>query len=134
MRYEGSPVNAPPLSRRRMMSPTPLQNTYSSFEEEQVHFEVEDQIWSARDRTVIARTKQYLEESKSMKVDILQSWKLCWAQMTLMWISGEPLKKQETKKGCAILETFSTHGPSAFLVVSRSRWDKHQRKWRYEGS
>ena len=27
------------------------------------HFEVEDQNWSARDRTVIARTKQYLEES-----------------------------------------------------------------------
>ena len=46
-----------------------------------------------------------------------------------MWISGESWKKQETKKGCAIFETFSTDGPSKFLVVSRSRWDKHQRKW-----
>ena len=33
------------------------------------------------------------------------------------------------EKGCAIFETFSTDGPSEFLVVSRSRWDKYQRKW-----
>ena len=70
MRFEGSQVKAPPPSRRRMMLPTPLQNSCSSFEEEQELFEVEDQIWSARDRTVIARTKQYLEESKSLKVVI----------------------------------------------------------------
>ena len=70
MRFEGSQVKPPPLSRRKMMPPTPLQDSYSSFEEEQGHFEVEDQIWSARDRTVIARTKQYLEESKSLKVEV----------------------------------------------------------------
>ena len=70
MRFEGSQVKAPPISRRRMMPPTPLQNSYSSFEEEQVHFEVEDQIWSACDRTVIARTKQHLEESKSLKAEV----------------------------------------------------------------
>ena len=37
---------------------------------EQGQFEVEDQTWSARDRTVIARTKQYLEENKSFKVEV----------------------------------------------------------------
>ena len=31
MRFESSQVKAPPLSRRRMMPPTPLQNSYSSF-------------------------------------------------------------------------------------------------------
>ena len=31
---------------------------------------MEDQTWSARDRTVIARTKQYLEENKSLKVEV----------------------------------------------------------------
>ena len=31
---------------------------------------MEDQIWSARDRTVIARTKRYLEVSQNMKVEI----------------------------------------------------------------
>ena len=70
MRFEDSQVKAPPLSLRRMMPPTPLQNSYSSLEEEQEHFEVEDQIWSARDRTVIARTKQYLEESKNSKFEV----------------------------------------------------------------
>ena len=56
-------MNAPPLTRRRMMPPTPLQNS-------QEDFEVEDQIWSAGDRTVIATTKQYLEESESLKVKV----------------------------------------------------------------
>ena len=70
MRFEGSQVKAPPLSRRRMMLPTPLQNSYSSFEEEQEHFEVEDQIRSSRDRTVIARTKRYREKSESVKVEV----------------------------------------------------------------
>ena len=49
MWYEEPQVKAPPLSRRRMMPLAPLQNSYSSFEEEQGHFEVEDQMWSARD-------------------------------------------------------------------------------------
>ena len=63
-------MKAPPLSRRRMVLPTPLQNSYSSFEEDQGHFEVEDQMRSARDRTIIAKTKQYLEEGKNLKVEI----------------------------------------------------------------
>ena len=50
-------VKAPPLSRRRMMPPTPLQNSYSSFAEELVHFEVEHQIWSAHDRTVYRKNE-----------------------------------------------------------------------------
>ena len=60
--YESTQVNAPPLSRRRMRPPTPLQNSNSSFEEEQGRFEVEDQMWSARERTIIARAKRYLEK------------------------------------------------------------------------
>ena len=70
MRLEGSQVKTPPLFRSKMMPPTPLQNSYASFEEEQGHLEVEDQTWSARDRTVIARAKQCLEESKSLKVEV----------------------------------------------------------------
>ena len=51
-------VKAPPISRRRMMPPTPLQNSDASFAEEQGQSEVEDQMWSARDRVVIAKAKQ----------------------------------------------------------------------------
>ena len=57
MRYESSQVKAPPLSRRRMVPPTPLQNSNDTFEEEQGRFVVEGQMWSARERTIIARTK-----------------------------------------------------------------------------
>ena len=60
----------PPLSRRRMMPPTPLQSSHSSCEERKWQIEVEDQIWHARDRTVIVKTKQYKEESHSMKVEV----------------------------------------------------------------
>ena len=58
MRHESSQVKPPPLSRRRVIPPTPMQSSYSSFEEEQVRSEVEDQIWSAHDRAVVARTKR----------------------------------------------------------------------------
>ena len=47
MRSESSQVKVLPQPGRRVMPPTPLQNSYSSFEEEQGHFVVEDQIWSA---------------------------------------------------------------------------------------
>ena len=117
MRFEETQVNALPLSRRRMMPPTPLQNSCSSSEEEQGRFEVEDQMWGAKERTIIAKTKQYLEESKSLKgpddteVDFRRI-----------------LEEARDEKGCAILETFSTDYPSEFLVVSRSRWDKRQKR------
>ena len=61
MCFEEPQVKAPPRSRRRMRPPTPLQNLHSSFEEEQGNFEVQDQMWSAKDRTTLAKTKQYLE-------------------------------------------------------------------------
>ena len=67
MRYEGAQVKAPPMSRRRMMPPTRLQNAYASFEEEQGHFEVEYQMWSARERTIIASTNQYLGKKLQRK-------------------------------------------------------------------
>ena len=45
-----------------------------------------------------------------------------------MWISDEIWKEGREEKGCAIFETFRTDGPRAFLVVSRSRWDKDQKR------
>ena len=115
MRFESSQIKAPPQSRRRTTPPTPLQNSYSSFEEEQVHSEVEDQIWSVRDRTVIARTKQYLEESKC-EGGSLKSWNPCWVQMIRMWISDESWKKQGTKNVARYLR------PSAQMVRVNIGW------------
>ena len=127
MRFEGSQVVAPPLSRRRMMPPTLVQNSFSSFEEEG-HFEVEDQIWSARDRTVVARTKQYLEESKSKKVEFEELESLLGPDDSDVDFRRILEEARDKKKGCAIFETFSSGGPSEFLVVSRTRWDEYQRR------
>ena len=136
MRFEGPQVKAPPLSRRRMRPPTPLQNSYSSFEEEQENFEVEDEMWSAKDKTIIAKTKQHLEESKSLKAEIEELESLLGPEdsdVDFRRISEEA----RDRKDCAIFEKFCTDGPSAFLVC-RSRGDKHQRRlnaqWRQTSS
>ena len=80
MRYEGSQGKALPMTRSRMVPPTPLQNSHASFEEERRgHFEVVDQMWSARDRAIIEAALW-----KNVKVLRwkLESWNLCWAQTT----------------------------------------------------
>ena len=57
MSYDGTPVKAPPNTRRRMMPPTPQQSSLSSFEERQwqAEMEVQESFWSARERMVIAK-------------------------------------------------------------------------------
>ena len=45
-----------------------------------------------------------------------------------MLISEQSWKKQGTKRVAANFETFSSDGPSEFLVVSRTRWDEIQRR------
>ena len=91
--FEEPQVTAPPLSRRRIRPPTPLQKSCSSFQEEQGEFrsgrpdaECERQNDHCKDETVPGRKSEFIEELESLL------------------------------------------GPGAFLVVSRSRWDKHKRR------
>ena len=70
MRYEGPPVKAPPITRTRMTPPTPMQNSYTSFERKKGSYEEEGRGWNARERTIIARTEQFLERSHSVKVRV----------------------------------------------------------------
>ena len=109
------------------MPPTLLQNSHSSFGGEQGHFEVEDQMWSARDRTINAKTKQYLEERKSLKVNIEELESLLGPDDTDVDFR-RILEEARDKKGCAVFETFSSDGPSEFLVVSGTQGDKHPRR------
>ena len=41
MRYEGSQVKALPITRRRITPPTPVQNSYTSFERKKASYEEE---------------------------------------------------------------------------------------------
>ena len=70
MRYEGSPVKALPLSRRRMTPPTSVQNSYTSHVRDHGSYEEEGRGWNAREGTIVARTKQYQERSYSVKVRV----------------------------------------------------------------
>ena len=60
----------PSESASAFQKETPLHSSHSSYEERQRQIEVEDLIWKVRHTTVIAKTKQYLEESDSTKVEV----------------------------------------------------------------
>ena len=59
MSNEGSPVEAPPSTRRRMMPPTPQHISHSSTDERQWQADLEAQqsIWSTRERRVLRQWK-----------------------------------------------------------------------------
>ena len=111
-----------------MMPRTPLQNSNDTFEEEQGRSVVEDQMRNAKERTIIARTKQNLEESYSVKVEV-EEWEdlLCPDDVDVDF--RRILTEARDERGCETFETFITDGSSEFLVASRSQWDKYKRKW-----
>ena len=72
-----------------------------------------------------------------------------WEEMERDWHCGKSTSQTQfsdfrrilearDEKVCAIFDTFSSDGPSDFLVVSSTRWDKHQRRlnapWRQNSS
>ena len=84
-------------------------------------------MWSAKERTIIANTKQYLERSYSLEVEVEELEDLLGPDD--VDVDFRRILKEASKRGCEIFETFSTDGLSEFLVASRSRWDKYKRKW-----
>ena len=53
-----------------MTPPTPVQNSCTSFVRDHGRYEEEGRGWNARERTIIARIKQYLGRSFSVKVQV----------------------------------------------------------------
>ena len=87
----------------------------------------------ARERTIIARTKQYLERSFSVKVRVDELEGLLGPEDVVVDF-GRILKEARDERGRNILETFSSNDLS-FLVAEWSRWDKHKRApWRQDSS
>ena len=98
--------------------------------EEQVLLEAEDQMWSARERTIIARTKQYLEVSYSATVEVGELEHLLGHDDVDVDFR-RLLKEARDERGGEIFETFSTFctdGLSELMVADRSRWDKYKKK------
>ena len=108
-----------------MTPPTPMQNSYTSFEKEQGSYEEEGRGWNARERTIIARMKQHSERSFSVKVRVEELEGLLGAEDVDVDFR-RILKEARDERGRKIFETFSSNDLS-FLVAEWSRWDKYQR-------
>ena len=111
------------MTRRRMTPPTPVQNSYASLEGEQGSYEVEGQGWSAKERTLMARTKQLLERRHSAKVQVEED---LLGPEDVDVDFRRILKEAGDERVRKIFETFSSDGLSDFLVEEWSRWDKYK--------
>ena len=81
--------------------------------------------WTARDRVVIAKMEQYLNESDNMNVEI-EELELLLGPEDSQFDLRHILMNASKKKGRRIFEIFSSQGPSQFLMVSRARRDERQ--------
>ena len=121
------------------MQPTPLPSLQSSIEAMQLQTEAEDQEngscemelesehgWTARDRTVIARVEQYLNENDNMRVEIEELESLLVSEDSEVDLR-QILRYARRKKGGRICDIFSSKRQSEVLVASRVRRDERQR-------
>ena len=109
VRCESSQVKAIRSSKRRMMPPSHCRIRMIPLKKIRGRFVVEDQMWSAKERTIIARTKQYLEESYSVKVEAEELEEL-HSPDDVDVDARRILKEARDAKGCATLR------PSAWMV------------------
>ena len=75
--------------------------------------------WSAKERTLIARTKQFLERSHSVKVQVEELEDLLGPEDVDVDFR-RILKEARDEKGRKIFETFSSDGLIDFLVAEWS--------------
>ena len=118
MSYEGTPVKAPPCTRRRMRPPTPQQNSHSSADERQWQADMEAQrsIWSTRERTVIAGMENHLDRSADMKVENHELELLMDPEDSEVCLRY--FLTRARRRGSRIFKIFSTKEKSDQLVVS----------------
>ena len=83
------------------------------------------QGWSARERTIIARTKQYLKDSYTVKVEAEVLEDLLGPEDVDVDLR-RILKEARDERGRNIFETFGSNDKS-FLEAEWSRWDKYKR-------
>ena len=120
MMYERSPVKAHPHSRRRMTPPTPLQKSYTSHVRDHGRYEEEEgRGWKAREGTIIARTRQYLERSFSVKAQV-EALEALMVPEDVDVDLRRILKEARDEQGRRIFETFGSNDMS-FLVADWSR-------------
>ena len=73
--------------------------------------EEEGRGWNARERTIIARTKQFLERRRSVKAQVEALEDLLGPEDVDVDLK-RILKEAKDEKGCKIFETFSSNDMS----------------------
>ena len=128
MGYEGSPVKAPPNTRRRIMPPTPQQISFSSTDESQWSADLEEQpsIWSTRERRVIAAMENYLDKSDEVKVEKKTLGLLVDQEDSKVCLRKIPAHAR--RRGSRMFEIFSTKEKADHSVASRNCWLEHPGK------
>ena len=110
-----------------------MQNLNTSFVRDHGRYEEEGRGSNARERTIIVRTKQHLERSFSVKVQVEALEDLLGpddVEVDLRRI----LKEVRDGRGRHIFQTFGSKDVR-FLVAEWSRWDKYKRaSWRQDSS
>ena len=109
---KGSPVKAPPKTKRMMMPPKPQQISSSSTDESQWQAD-----WRTRERRVTAAMENYVDRSDDMKVEI-EALELLMgqeeAEVYLMYILAHA-----RRRGSRIFEIFRTKEKTDHLVAPR---------------
>ena len=127
-----------------MTLPTLVQNSYTSFVRDHGRYEEEGRGWNARETTIIATTKQFLERSFSVKVRVKELEGLLGPEdvdVDLRRILKEArdergrknhevspryVMKHATFGGSNIFQLFDTSEKPNHLVASRRRWLESQ--------
>ena len=78
-----------------------------------------------KEQSIIARTEQFLERSRSVKVQVESSEALLGPEVVDVDLR-RILKEARDEQGRRIFETFSSNDMSS-LVAEWSRWDKYKR-------
>ena len=117
MNYEGTPVKAPPCPKRRMTTPLPRQRSFSSMEE--------GSLWSAQERTAIARIEQYVNNSNVSKLEIAEVEENSLGP-EYSDVDVKHIVRNATMEGRNIFEVFSVREKGEHLVARKWRWDDSQ--------
>ena len=119
MSYEGTPVKAPPNTRRRMMPPTLQQISFSSTDECPV-------ASGSGSTAVIAAMENYLDKTADMKVEIEELKLLMDPEDSEVCLRYIPTRAR--RRGSRIFEIISTKENSDHLVASKNRWLEYQER------
>ena len=109
------------------MPPTPQLSSRSSIEamQWQIEMEVQGSSWDTRERTVLRKMEQYLNESDCMKLEIEELEVPLGpedSEVNLRYIL-----RNANRRGGRTLEIFNSTEESEHLVASKVRWDERQR-------